>query len=158
MEAEKYPNPQLPALPIHYQLGDWVQEYSPITKKMSPPMYIVAMFKDTLYLEIDHEQGDPFEVDIENVRPIPLSKDFLVERDIYGKRIVSYEHGILETIPGIASKWELNDWVDIHKYKSKFIAKYHRRDDEYIHVIYLRYVHDLQHFYRLFEIDKPIIL
>ena len=53
MEAEKYPNPQLPALPIHYQLGDWVREYSQITGKESPAMYIVAMFKDVLYLEID---------------------------------------------------------------------------------------------------------
>lgn len=158
METEKYPNPQLPALPIHYQLGDWVCEYSQITGRESPAMYIVAMFKDVLYLEIDPEQGDPFEVDIEDVRPIPLSKEFLVERDIYGKRIVNDEDGVEETIPGIASKWDLNDWVDIHKYKDKFIAKYHGRGDEYLHVVYLRYVHDLQHFYRMFEIDKSIIV
>ncbi len=103
MEAEKYPNPQLPTLAIHYQLGDWVREYSSITGKESPAMYVVAMFKDVLYLEIDPEQGDPFEVDYEDVRPIPLTKEFLVERDIYGKRIVNDEHGIEETIPGVAS-------------------------------------------------------
>jgi len=158
MEAEKYPNPKLPTLAIHYQLGDWVQEYSRITGKMSPPMYIVAMLKDTLYLEIDPEQGDPFEVDLEDVRPIPLTKDFLISIDAYGKRIVNEEYGVTETVPGVISKWDLNDWVDIHKYKDKFIAKYHGKDDEYLHVVYLRYVHDLQHFYRLFEIDKPVIL
>lgn len=158
MESEKSSKSQLPALAIHYQIGDLVQEYSPNTGRMSPPMYIVAIFKDVLYLEINPEQGDPFEVDLKDVQPIPLTKDFLVNIGAYGKRIVNDEKGIMGTVPGVASKWDLNDWVDIHKYKDKFIAKYHGRDDEYLHVVYLRYVHELQHFYRLFEVNKPIIV
>lgn len=156
MEAEKYPNSQPPVLATHYELGDWVEECSNITGRMSPPMYVVAIFKDTLYLEINPEQGDPFEVDMEDVRPIPLTKEFLVDNGAYGKKIVNEEQGVIDTVPGVISKYDLNDWVDIHKYKDRFIAKYHGRDDEYLHVVYLRYVHELQHFYQMFNIDKPI--
>lgn len=140
----------------NYQIGDWVYERG-IAGKLSPAMYIVSMLKDTLYLEIDPEQGDPFEVDLADIIPIPLTKEWLQSQNAYGKRIVNDQNGIIETIPGIITKWHLNDWVDIHKYKDKFIAKYHGTDDEYLHVVYLRYVHDLQHFYRMFGINKEII-
>lgn len=144
-------------LPNHYQIGDWVYERG-ITGILSPAMYIVSMLKDTLYLEIDPEQGDPFEVDLVDIEPIPLTKEWLQSQDIYGKRIVNDQYGMIDTVPGVITKWELNDWVDIHKYKDRFIAKYHGRDDEYLHVVYLRYVHELQHFYRMFGIHKEVRL
>lgn len=141
----------------YFQIGDWVYERG-TTGKLSPAMYIVSMLKDTLYLEIDPEQGDPFEVDLVDVEPIPLTKEWLQSQDVYGKRIVNNENGTMETVPSVITKWHLNDWVDIHKYKDRFIAKYHGRDDEYLHVVYLRYVHDLQHFYRMFGINKSVVL
>lgn len=155
MEATKS-NAQPPVLRYHFQIGDWVYERG-ISQKLSPPMYIMAILKDTLYLEIDPEQGDPFEIDIEDIEPIPLTKEMLVKNDIYGKRIVN-EESFIEGVPGFVTKWDMNYWVDIHKYRDKFIAKYHGRDDEYLHVVYLRYVHELQHFYRMFEIDKTLML
>ena len=157
MEVKNCNNTTTPALPNHYQIGDWVYERG-TTGILSPAMYIVSMLKDTLYLEIDPEQGDPFEVDLIDIEPIPLTKEWLQAQDIYGKRIVNEEAGIIETVPGVIPKWELNDWVDIHKYKDRFIAKYHSVDDEYLHVVYLRYVHELQHFYRMFGINKEVCL
>lgn len=145
------------ALTNHYQIGDWVYERG-TTEILSPAMYIVSMLKDTLYLEIDPEQGDPFEVDLVDIEPIPLTKEWLQSQDIYGKRIVNDQDSIIDTVPGVITKWELNDWVDIHKYKDRFIAKFHGRDDEYLHVVYLRYVHELQHFYRMFGINKEVCL
>lgn len=145
------------ALTNHYQIGDWVYERG-TTGILSPAMYIVSMLKDTLYLEIDTEQGDPFEVDLDDIEPIPLTKEWLQSQDIYGKRIVNDQDSIIDTVPGVITKWELNDWVDIHKYKDRFIAKFHGRDDEYLHVVYLRYVHELQHFYRMFGINKEVCL
>lgn len=153
MEVKNCNNPT--KKPNHYQIGDWVYERG-ITGALSPAMYIVSMLKDTLYLEIDPEQGDPFEVDLEDIEPIPLTKEWLQEQDIYGKRIVNDQYGTIDTVPGVIKKWDLNDWVDIHKYKDRFIAKFHRTDDEYLHVVYLRYVHELQHFYRMFGIDKEV--
>lgn len=141
----------------HYQIGDWVYERG-TTGLLSPAMYIVSMLKDTLYLEIDPEQGDPFEVDLVDVKPIPLTKEWLQSQDIYGKRIVNDQDSIIDTVPGVITKWELNDWVDIHKYKDRFIAKFHGRNDEYLHVVYLQYVHELQHFYRMFGINKEVCL
>lgn len=155
MEVKNCNNTTTPALPNHYQIGDWVYERG-TTGILSPAMYIVSMLKDTLYLEIDPEQGDPFEVDLEDIEPIPLTKEWLQEQDIYDKRIVNDQNGIIDTVPGVIKKWDLNDWVDIHKYKDRFIAKFHRTDDEYLHVVYLRYVHELQHFYRMFGIDKEV--
>ncbi len=157
MEAEKYPNPDVPKLKTHYEIGDWVCERG-ITGRLSPNMYIVGMWEDTCYLEIDPEQGDPFEVDLVDIEPIPLTKEMLQEMGVYGKRIVTPPEHTIDTIPGVVTKWDLNDWVDIHKYKDKFIAKYHGRDDEYLHVVYLRYVHELQHFYRMFDINKVVVL
>lgn len=64
MEVKNCNNPT--KKPNHYQIGDWVYERG-ITGALSPAMYIVSMLKDTLYLEIDPEQGDPFEVDLEDI-------------------------------------------------------------------------------------------
>lgn len=154
MEAQNCNNAKAPV--NHYQIGDYVYELG-ITKRLSPPMYVESMLRDTLYLKIDPEQGDPYEIDLEDIVPIPLTKELLESLGAYGKRIVNTKD-IIETIPGVISKYNLNDWVDIHKYKDKFIAKYHERDDEYLHVVYLRYVHELQHFYRMFGINKEVIL
>lgn len=156
MEVKNYNN-SASVLANHYQIGDWVYERG-TTGILSPAMYIVSMLKDTLYLEIDPEQGDPFEVDLIDVEPIPLTKEWLQSQDIYGKRIVNDQDSIIDTVPGVITKWELNDWVDIHKYKDRFIAKFHGRDDEYLHVVYIRYVHELQHFYRMFGINKVVCL
>lgn len=157
MEAENCLERNVPALKTHYEIGDWVCERG-ISGKLSPDMYIVGMWKDTLYLELTPEQGDPYEVDLADIEPIPLTKEMLQSMDAYGKRVVTTSDQIIESVPGVITKWELNDWVDIHKYKDKFIAKYHGRDDEHLHVVYLRYVHELQHFYRMFNIDKVVVL
>lgn len=157
MEAENCLERNVPTLKTHYEIGDWVCERG-ITGKPSPDMYIVGMWSDVAYLELTPEQGDPFEVDLADIEPIPLTKEMLQSMDAYGKRIVNAPDHIVDTVPGVITKWDLNDWVDIHKYKDKFIAKYHERDDEYLHVVYLRYVHELQHFYRMFNIDKVVVL
>ena len=157
MEAENCLERNVPVLKTHYEIGDWVCERG-MTGKLSPDMYIVGMWSDTVYLEMTPEQGDPFEVDLADIKPIPLTKEILQSIGVYGKRIVTPADHIIDTVPGVITKWELNDWVDIHKYKDKFIAKYHGRDDEYLHVVYLRYVHELQHFFRMFNIDKVVVL
>lgn len=65
-------NPSLPKVPIHLELGDWVYERGEVSRKLSPPMYVVGIWENGVYLEIDGEQGDPFEADYKDIVPIPF--------------------------------------------------------------------------------------
>ena len=61
-------------------IGDWVQEWSPIPEKYSPPMKVSCINYDgTVYLVPDDEHYcDPAETEIENVDALPIDGDILV--------------------------------------------------------------------------------
>lgn len=62
---------------LHLELGDWVYERMEVSRRLSPPMRVVGLWDgcDCIYLEIDPEQGEPFEVDWKDVEPIPFTAE-----------------------------------------------------------------------------------
>lgn len=61
-------------------VGDWVQVWSEITERYSPPLKIIEICDDgTIYLVTsDEERPDPWEEDIKNVDALPIDGDILV--------------------------------------------------------------------------------
>lgn len=61
-------------------VGDWVQEWSEITERYSPPLKIIQICDDgTIYLVTsDEERPTPWEEDIKNVDALPIDGDILV--------------------------------------------------------------------------------
>lgn len=55
------------------RIGEWVQERSRITGRLTPPMRIVGLFKgssadmDCAYLEMDGSEGDPWEAYVKDL-------------------------------------------------------------------------------------------
>ena len=60
-------------------VGDWVQVWSEITERYSPPLKIIQICDDgTIYLVIsDEERPTPWEEDIKNVDALPITKELL---------------------------------------------------------------------------------
>ena len=60
-------------------VGDWVQEWSPIPEKYSPPMKVSCINYDgTVYLVSDDENYcNPDEIEIENVDALPITLEHL---------------------------------------------------------------------------------
>lgn len=128
MEAENSKtglNQQLPRVPIYLELGDWVYERGEVSRELSPAMYVVGIWDNGVYLELDTEQGDPFEADYKDVVPIPLTDD-------------------------IIAKNRLNMHIIKEYGQYKFII--HRSN------IPVRFVHELQHLLRMFNMGKEIYL
>lgn len=128
------PTPNLPKPSIFLELGDWVcekMEYIQGKTRLSPPMYVVGIWTDGVYLEIDKEQGDPFEADYKDIVPIPITHE-IVNKQTIARRIKAYcvrENG--ETL------WKFkNDTVDT----------------------VFAYVHELQHLLRQIGCKDEIVL
>lgn len=117
---------------IHLEIGDWVCERG-ISQRLSPPMYVVGIWKDVIYLEIDPEQGDPFEVDIKDIEPMSISRKIIDDNGLAGLFSVYAHKGDIAVIFKNADKGS-NQHIPI------------------------KYVHELQHFMRLHGIDKEIRL
>ena len=60
-------------------VGDWVQVWSEITERYSPPLKIISIHDDgTIYLVTsDEERCTPWEEDIKNVDALPITKELL---------------------------------------------------------------------------------
>ena len=60
-------------------VGDWVQVWSDITERYSPPLKIIQICDDgTIYLVTsDEERCTPWEEDIKNVDALPITKELL---------------------------------------------------------------------------------
>ena len=61
-------------------VGDWVQVWSDITERYSPPLKIIQICDDgTVYLVTsDEERPTPWEEDIKNVDALPITPELLV--------------------------------------------------------------------------------
>ncbi len=93
MEAENCKNeynPQPPKVAIHLEIGDWVYQRSKSVNRLSPPMYVVGLWDDGAYLEIDREQGDPFEAEYDEIEGIPLTKDIVEKNGLQTFILVEY--------------------------------------------------------------------
>ena len=60
-------------------VGDWVQVWSEITERYSPPLKIIQICDDgTIYLVTsDEERTTPWEEDIKNVDALPITRELL---------------------------------------------------------------------------------
>lgn len=60
-------------------VGDWVQVWSEITERYSPPLKIIQICDDgTIYLVIsDEERPTPWEENIKNVDALPITPELL---------------------------------------------------------------------------------
>ena len=60
-------------------VGDWVQVWSELTERYSPPLKIIQICDDgTIYLVTsDEERCTPWEEDIKNVDALPIDADLL---------------------------------------------------------------------------------
>ncbi|MGN1156786.1 MAG: hypothetical protein ACI4TK_11460 [Agathobacter sp.] len=61
-------------------VGDWVQVWSDITERYSPPLKITQICDDgTIYLIIDEEHRlDPWEENIKDIDALPITPDLLI--------------------------------------------------------------------------------
>ena len=126
----------------NFQIGDWVSERMPGSGRLSPSMRIVGIWQDTVYLQIDPEQGDPFEVDIKDIQPIPITEEILMNNQMYGEYL--YDKGHLMVCP----------------YEDRWTAEYKLNHSVHflIQRIYFNYVHELQHFISAVGETKEIVL
>ena len=54
-------------------IGDFVQEWLDIPEKWGTPMYIDGIFPDgDVYLNLDGNEGDPFESNVKSIYDIPI--------------------------------------------------------------------------------------
>ena len=60
-------------------VGDWVQVWSEITERYSPPLKIIQICDDgTIYLVTSYEERcTPWEEDIKNVDALPITRELL---------------------------------------------------------------------------------
>ena len=72
-------------------VGDWVQVWSEITERYSPPLKITQIYDDgTIYLVTsDEERPTPWEEDIKNVDALPITPELL---EGFGFEIVKNEY------------------------------------------------------------------
>ena len=61
-------------------VGDWVQVWSELTERYSPPLKIIQICDDgTIYLVTsDEERPTPWEEDIKNVDALPITEEVLL--------------------------------------------------------------------------------
>lgn len=62
-------------------IGDWVQAVQLVgvdnKERLTPPMRVVGLGESWINLEIDPEQGDPFEYEPSEIRGIPITAEVL---------------------------------------------------------------------------------
>ena len=94
-------------------IGAWVRQWRKMPDCFSSPMYVCGLFSNgKMYLDIDDNCGDPFDAEIKDVTPIPITEDMLrgfgfvptkgenvwlkVIRDIRLTVSLRMRHGIME--------------------------------------------------------------
>lgn len=120
--------------------------------RFTPPMRVCSIGDSWVCTMIDPEQGDPFEDNIEDVRPIPLTVDLFAKNGwMITKNLTRFRLEI-EDVKGktyAAVDAEIRDegrlYLDVMMKEFRLTT-------------YINYVHDLQHYLRLAGIEKEIEL
>lgn len=55
------------------------------------PMYVDSIFRDTVYLEFEGNEGDVWEENIKDLKPIPLTDDILVKAGFRKHKMSGYD-------------------------------------------------------------------
>lgn len=128
-------------------IGDWVQEYSEITGKLSMPMYVSAIFADgTIYLDFNGNEGDVWESNIEDIAPIRIEEDVMKG---FGFR---EKAGVKEFIYDVG---DLQIRFDTNPRLTKFFLRHSNGDTSPCFDSY--YIHQLQDVYSRFT-HKALVL
>lgn len=134
-------------------IGDWACVTGPVIngeERQTPPMRVVAVCETWVHLLIEPEQGDPYEEDIKDIRPIPLTADILMANGFSHARYGHYRYECVidestgETIHAAANKEGIM-CIDIFRPKASLF-------------LITPYVHQLQHALRIAGIEKEIEL
>ena len=130
-------------------IGDWVcAEVScgvHIEPRLTPPMKVVGLGESWVNLEIDPEQGDPFEYEPHEIRGVPITVEVLEKNGFYliidTCRIDTYSReGIYISMFSIPK-------ITIIQQESYLIKNSQ-----------VQYVHQLQHALRLAGVGKEIVI
>ena len=94
-------------------VGDWVQVWSEITERYSPPLKIISIHDDgTIYLVTsDEERPIPWEEDIKNVDAIPITTELLqgFGFDVVQKSYPTDEYEVFYNGEKICELWMLSN-------------------------------------------------
>ena len=125
-------------------IGDWVcvEQLCGVHSepRLTPPMKVVGLGESWVNLEIDPEQGDPFEYEPNEIRGVPITAEVLEK------------NGFEEN----CGRW----------YNSEALMEFEQYKDGWCRTIncgeysvyFIKYVHQLQRALKLEEIEKEIIL
>ena len=98
-------------------VGDWVQEWSPMAERYSPPMKVSCINYDgTVYLVSDDENYcNPDETEIENVDALPIDADLLrgFGFEVIPKDYPKDEFNVLYCGKKICELWECGNCISI---------------------------------------------
>ena len=94
-------------------VGDWVQVWSEITERYSPPLKIISIHDDgTIYLVTsDEERPTPWEEDIKNVDALPITRELLegFGFEVIQKDYPEDEFNVLYNGQKICELWEYSN-------------------------------------------------
>lgn len=147
--------------PNELTIGAWVQEYLPIPDKMSMPMQVVGVFNDIAYLDFEGNEGDVWEAEIENLRSIPLTEDFLKKNGFIHKCIIEpdeyYPEGLYEWEKEVEGCWVTLS-VGSNKIGCDWRLHVDNCDRDSIGHVAVQYVHQLQNFLNILNIEMEVIV
>lgn len=133
-------------------IGDWVQVRILTLQdeeRLTPPMRVCSIDDTWVCTMIDPEQGDPFDDNIEDIRPIPLTANILMANgwEAVGARRFKLEN----EDDNMCTTIDAEVWNDGTIYIEVFVLKHSYRQP-------VPYVHTLQHIMRRVGIEKEIKL
>ena len=110
-------------------VGDWVQVWSEITERYSPPLKIIQICDDgTIYLVTsDEERPTPWEEDIKNVDALPITPELLegfgfdIATNGYGKTVAQYNGKEICELMKFISWFQFVTPMDSYGYFHEFI-------------------------------------
>ena len=129
------------------RVGDWVQEYSEITDKLSIPMYVSAIFENgDVYLDFNGNEADVWEEEIENIVPIQIDEDIL--------KGFGFEHDkdIGDFFLRVGDRK-----LYVHRFQYDLSMWVIQFDDDVRYTPTCRNIHELQHIFYKYT-RKPLIL
>lgn len=133
-------------------IGDWVcaEQLCGVHNepRLTPPMKVVSLGESWVNLEIDPEQGDPFEFEPSEIRGIPITPEILEKNGFVRKDKYQFVNiDMLSTVEKYGYKYY--DYHNIYKKGKTYRPTWVEADN-------IRYVHELQHTIRLAGINKEI--
>ena len=123
-------------------IGDWV--CAKMFDRETPAMKVVSLGESWVNLEIDPEQGDPFEFEPSDIVGIPITSEVLEKN---GWQKIPYSDKIY-TIEG--ENYSLVYYIEGN------VADFRLESDRCS--ITCNYIHELQHALRLVNVGKEVVL